>query len=60
MIGDYLKFCKDFEMPILKEEQVTVYRKQSLRKGFIGADFTIFQEILKEIFSVKETIDLIK
>ena len=59
IVGDYLKFCKDFNIPIKKEDQIEVFRKKKLRAGAKHVDFELFQEILREIFFVKETEELI-
>ena len=55
-VGDYLKLCKDFEIPLKKTDQQEVFRQKSLRSGH-KVDFVVFQEILKEIFYVKESLD---
>lgn len=30
-IGDYLKFCKDFDLPLKKQDLSEVFRKKSTR-----------------------------
>jgi len=46
--ADYLKFCKDFKMPLSKIQQTEIVRKKSIRNGNKPIDFELFQEIIKE------------
>lgn len=48
MLADYLKFCKDFKMPLSKIQQTEIVRKKSTRNGNKPIDFELFQEIIKE------------
>ena len=52
--GDFLKFCKDFEIPITKKDQMEVYRKISIKNN-LQVNFEVFCDLLKEVFFVKET-----
>ena len=54
--GDFLKFCKDFDIPLEKKDQQEVFRQKAIRSG-IPADIWVFQSCLKEIFYVKECED---
>lgn len=54
VIGDYNKFCKDFEMPISKDDQKEVFRKRSIRTNN-QVTFDKFQDILMEIFYIQDT-----
>ena len=54
VLGDYYKFCKDFDMPICKEDQREVFRKRSIRTNN-SVTFEKFQDILMEIFYIKDT-----
>jgi hypothetical protein len=56
--GDFLKFCKDFDIPITKKDQMEVYRKISIKHN-LKVNFDVFQDLLKEVFFVKETEQLI-
>jgi hypothetical protein len=58
-VGDYLKFCKDFDLPLKKEDLIEVYRQKSVRAGR-KVDFQVFEDMLKEIFYVKESEDEIE
>jgi hypothetical protein len=58
--ADYLKFCKDFKMPLTKLQQTEIVRKKSIRNGNKPIDFELFQEIIKEHLFVKETIDKVQ
>lgn len=58
-MGDYLKFCKDFDLPLKKEDLQEVFRQKSTRAGS-KVNFGVFQDILKEIFYVKECEDEIE
>lgn len=52
--GDFLKFCANFDIPITKKDQMEVYRKISIRENK-NVNFEVFQDLLKEMFYVKET-----
>ena len=39
--GDFLKFCKDFDIPITKKDQMEVYRKISIRNN-LKVDFEVY------------------
>ena len=53
VIGDYNQFCKDFEIPLSKEDQKEVFRKKGVRAQKY-VNFDTFQDILKEIFYIKD------
>lgn len=52
--SDFLKFCKDFEIPLSRTDQLEVYRKVVVKQKHKQVDFETFEEILKELFFVKE------
>ena len=54
VLGDYNKFCKDFEIPISKEDQKEVFRKKSI-KTHNSVNFEKFQDILEEIFFIQDS-----
>ena len=54
VVGDYNQFCKDFDIPICKDDQKEVFRKKSIRTRH-SVTFETFQDILKEIFYIKDT-----
>lgn len=54
VLGDFLKFCKDFDVPISNHDQKEVFRKMSIRTNQM-VDFEVFQDILREMFFIKYT-----
>lgn len=54
VVGDYNQFCKDFDIPLCKDDQREVFRKKSIRTGN-AVTFETFEDILKEIFYIKDT-----
>ena len=54
----YLKFCKDFDIPVRKHDQQEVYRKKSVRAGE-SINYEKFLDVLKELFFVKDNEDRI-
>ena len=55
--ADWLKFCKDFQMPLTRAEQQDVARRKATRNGNQPIDFELFQELLKELFFQKEILE---
>ena len=55
VVGDFMKFCKDFEIPVTKKDQMEVFRKIAVKTNLKEVQFDTFVEILKELFFVKET-----
>ena len=60
VLGDYNRFCKDFDIPISKEDQKEVFRKKSIRTERCGpyrthVTFDKFEDILQEIFYIQDT-----
>lgn len=39
--GDFFKFCKDFDIPITKKDQMEVYRKISIKNN-LKVNFDVF------------------
>ena len=58
--SDFLKFCKDFAIPLNKTDILEVYRKIVVKHKHKLVDFANFNEMLKEMFFVKDTEVLIK
>ena len=56
--SEFLKFCKDFEMPITKQDQIEIYRKKVTKQN-LPVELDKFCDLLKEIFFVKETEETI-
>ena len=54
VLTDFIKFCKDFEIPLSRTNQMEVFRKVVIKQN-LTVNFEIFLEILKELFFVKET-----
>ena len=54
VVGDYNQFCKDFNIPLSKEDQREVFRRRSI-KTHNSITFETFKDILKEIFFIKDT-----
>lgn len=55
IISDFVKFCKDFELPVTKKDQMEVFRKIAVKTNIKEIQFDTFVDILKELFFVKET-----
>lgn len=53
--SDFMKFSKDFAIPLSKTDQNEVYRKTVIKQKEKFINFETFNEILKELFFVKET-----
>ena len=56
--GDFLKLCKDFQLPITKKDQMEVFRKISTKNNLV-VNYEVFLDLLREVFFVKETEQLI-
>ena len=55
-----MKFCKDFEIPVEKKDQIEAYRKIAVKKGLHNqVDFDKFKDILCELFYIRNTEDRI-
>ena len=53
-LGDFHKFCKDFELGISKSDQAEIYRRICTKNKIKLADFRVFKELLREVFFVLE------
>ena len=72
-MGDFLKFCKDFKIPVNKDDQIEVYRRRVRRiqkdldrsevpagsSEKFAVSFPMFIDILCELFFVKDVEDKI-
>jgi hypothetical protein len=55
IMTDFLKFCRDFEIPCSKEDQTEAYRLLVKKNKLKKVDYETFNEILKELFFVINT-----
>mmetsp|Transcript_33504 Transcript_33504/g.51466 ORF Transcript_33504/g.51466 Transcript_33504/m.51466 type:complete len:198 (+) Transcript_33504:324-917(+) len=53
LIGDFLKFCKDFQIPLPKIDQKEVFRRKVIRPNK-SLTFEHFLDLIRECFYFKE------